>query len=51
MPLIVQGYLIMMEDEKEGVRAKMASHLKDLMGDSELHGWEKVRAYSAYHVV
>ena len=45
IPLFVQSYLIVMRGEKEGVRAKMASHLEDLMGDSELYGWERVRAY------
>ena len=37
-----------MKDEKEAVRAKMASHLEDLMEDVELYGWERVRAY---HIV
>ena len=44
-PLFVQGYLIVMKDEKEAVRVKMASYLKDLMGDAELYGWERVRDY------
>ena len=34
-----------MKGEKETVRVKMASHLEDLMGDAEIYGWEKVRAY------
>ena len=42
MPLFVQGYLIMMEGEKEAVRSQMVSHLKDLMADSELYGFDKV---------
>ena len=32
MPLFVQGYLIVMEEEKQAVRAQMSVHLKDLMG-------------------
>ena len=40
MTLFVQGYLIVMKGEKEAVRAKMTSHLEDLMGDVELYGWE-----------
>ena len=47
MPLFVQGYLIVMEDEKEAVRDQMASHLQDLMSDSELYGWNKVQTYHA----
>ena len=39
--LFVQTYLSITGGEKERVRAKMASHLKDIMGDSELYGWEK----------
>ena len=35
--MILQGYLIVMEAEKAPVRAKMASHLKDLRADSELY--------------
>ena len=46
IPLFVQVYLIIvMKSEKETVRAKMASHLEDLMGDVERYGWERFRAY------
>ena len=38
MPLFIQGYLIVMEGEKEAVKTQMNSHLNDLMADSELHG-------------
>ena len=41
---IIGGYLIVMKGEKEAVRAKMASHLDDLMGDVELYVWERGRA-------
>ena len=46
-PLSKQGYLIVMEGEKEAVRTQMNAHLKDLMVDSELYGLEKVHAYHA----
>ena len=45
IPHFVQGYLIVMSGEKETVSAKMASILEDLMGDVELYGWERIRAY------
>ena len=44
IPLFMQGYLIVMRSEKETVRAKMASHLEELMGDAGLYHWERVRA-------
>ena len=42
IPLFVQGYR---NSEKEAVRAKIATHLDKLMGDADLDGWERVRAY------
>ena len=48
MPLFIQGYLIVMEEEKESVRTHMSKHLKDLMLDSQLYGWENAWAF---HVV
>ena len=45
VPLFAQGYLIVIKGEKETVKAKMAAHLADLMGDAERYGWERVRAY------
>ena len=45
IPLVVQGYLIVMKAETVAVRAKMATHLQELMGDTEIYGWERVRAY------
>ena len=44
IPPFVHGYILVMQGEKELVRAKMASHLEDLMGDLEIYGWERVRA-------
>ena len=34
-----------MKGEKEAIRAKMASHSEELMGDAKLYGWARVRAY------
>ena len=45
IPHFVKGYLIIMRGAKEAVRATMASHFEDLMGDAELSGWERVSAY------
>ena len=45
--LFVNGYLIVMEGEKHAVKSKMASHLQDLMADTELYGCDKVRALHA----
>ena len=45
IPLFVHGYLIIMRNEKDSVRAKMASHLDELMDDVGLYSWDKVRAY------
>ena len=44
-PLFVQQYLIVMKGEEEAIRAKMATHLEELMSDSELYGWDRVKAY------
>ena len=44
----VQVYLIIMRSEKETIRAKMASHLEELMGDAKLYGWNMVRVYHEY---
>ena len=48
MPLFIQGYLIVMKEEKQAVRTWMSTHLKDLMGDAPLYGWTKV---PYHHVV
>ena len=45
MPLFVQGYLSVKEGEKGAVISHLACHLKELMPDSELYGWDKVKAY------
>ena len=50
LSLFVQGYLIIMRGKKEGIRARMALHLGDLMGDAELYGWARVRTYHAVWV-
>ena len=43
--LFVKGYRITMKGEEGATKDKMAMHLEELMQDSELHGWIKVRAY------
>ena len=40
IPLFVQGYLIAMDSEEGSVRQKMSAHLKDLMSDAEMYGWD-----------
>ena len=47
MPLFVHGYLIMVEGEREAFKANMATHLKDLIGDTERYGLDRVKAYHA----
>ena len=47
MPLFIQGYVIVMEEEKVSVRTQMSTHLKDLMSDSQLYGWVKTQAFHA----
>ena len=42
LPLFVQGYLIVMKGEERAIRAKMATHLEELMEDAELYSWERV---------
>ena len=45
MQLFVQGNFIVIEEEKEAVRTWMTMHLKDLMVDSQLYGWEKAQPF------
>ena len=40
MVLFIHGYLIVMEGEKEALKATMGTHLKDLMADTELYVWD-----------
>ena len=40
--IYLQGYLVVMEDEKESIRTKMSTQFKDLMSDSQLYRWEKI---------
>ena len=37
----------MMDGEMESVKAKMATHLKDLIANTKLYGWDRVRTYHA----
>ena len=45
-PFFIQGYLIVMEGENKAIRSNMASRFKELMSDSELYGWDKVRTHN-----
>ena len=45
VPLFVSGYMKVMDTEKPAIRALMAIHLDDLMGDTELYRSEEVRAF------
>ena len=44
-PMFVKGYVIVMKTEEGAIKDKMATHLEELIADSELYGWERVRAY------
>ena len=48
IPLFVKGYLIVMDTEEGLVRQKMVAHLKNLMSDAQLYGWDRPRTF---HVV
>ena len=41
----VYGYLIVMEGEEVAIKEKMAPHLKELMLDTQLYGWEHTRTF------
>ena len=45
IPMFVQGYLIIMKDEEEAIKDKMATHLEELICNAQLYGWEGVRAF------
>ena len=46
MLCFIQGYLIT-RNREEAIRTQLSAHLKDLLADSELYGWDKVHAYHA----
>lgn len=45
IPLFVEGYLVIMKGEEGAIRQRMASHLKELMSDAEVYGWEHTRTF------
>ena len=45
IPLFVKGYLIIMKGEGVAIKDNMATHLEELMTDSELYSWQRVTAY------
>lgn len=45
MPLFMQGYLIVMKGEERAIKEKMATHVEEIMGGTELYGWERVKVY------
>ena len=45
IPLFIKGYRIVMKGEEGAIKDKMATHLEELMADTELYGWQRVRAY------
>ena len=44
VPQFVYGYLLVMDSEEADIRVQMASHLKALISDAQLYGWESTRA-------
>ena len=47
VPLFVSRYVKIMAIQKPDVMALMSSHLTELMADTELYGWEAVKAFHA----
>ena len=43
----MNGYLIVVEEEKQAAKSHIAHHLQELMVDTELYEWNKVRACHA----
>ena len=48
IPLFIKLYMIVTKEEKGPIKDKLATHLEELTADSELCGWQKVRAYSVW---
>ena len=40
IPLFIKLYLIVMDTEEGLIRQKVASHLKDLISDAQVYGWD-----------
>ena len=47
LALFVNGYLIVMEGEKQAVKSQMAHHLQELIADIDLYRWDKVWTFQA----
>ena len=45
MAQFVYGHLLVMDSKEADIRVQMASHLKALMSDAQLYGWERTRAF------
>ena len=45
--LFVSGYLAIKETLEPSLKPIMAKHLKELMDNAEVYGWDPVRAYHA----
>ena len=50
IPLFIKGYLIIMKREEGAIKDKMATHLEELMEDSELYGCQKQKVRAFYSV-
>ena len=42
----VYGYLIVMESKEADIKVKMAAHLKDLMSDAQVYGWDRTKVFN-----
>ena len=45
VPQFVYGYLLVMDSEEADIRVQMASHLKGLISDAQLYGWDRTRPF------
>ena len=45
VPQFMYGYLLVMESEEADIRVQIASHLKGLMSDVQLYGWDRSREF------
>ena len=42
MPLFISGYVAMLNTAKSGVKEILLKHLRDLMTDAAMYGWEPI---------
>ena len=45
IPLFIQGYMIIMEGEEGAIKERIASHLKELMSETEVYVWDCTRTF------